>query len=329
MDLMNNTLIRLSVIIPVYKVENYIEKCARSLFEQTMKDGLEFIFIDDCSPDKSVEVIERVLEDYPERIAQVRILHNEQNLSTAGTRARGMREAQGEYITFCDSDDWIDLDMYDTMYNEAKTKNVDIVVCDYIRHTKDGLEYICYDYQEKPIDCIRHLYDHEIFPFSSLWNKLIRRQILVDHDCYPYEGINYSEDLNILVRVFCHAQSLAHIKKYYYHLNRLNVSSITKTQKDRDLKKVWLTQKKNVDLMTSFLLSLPEADSFRYAISCLKFYTKSWFRETMNDREYYDTWSECYCDILHFKTTPLKGRIIMYVAYSNYLFFKLFTKLTR
>ena len=54
MDLMNNTLIRLSVIIPVYKVENYIEKCARSLFEQTMKEGLEFIFIDDCSPDKSM-----------------------------------------------------------------------------------------------------------------------------------------------------------------------------------------------------------------------------------------------------------------------------------
>lgn len=319
----------LSVIIPVYKVEQYIEKCARSLFEQSMRSGIEYLFINDCTPDNSIEVLKKVLEDYPERAPQVRILHNEQNLSTAGTRSRGMQEARGDYVVFCDSDDWVDTDMYETMYAEAKRQDADIVVCDYIRHTTSGLEFICYDYQEKPVDCIRHLYDHEIFPFSSLWNKLIRRQILVNHDCYPYEGINYSEDLNILVRVFCYAHSLVHIKRFFYHLNRLNESSITKTQKDKDLKSIWLSQKKNVDLMAAFLLTLPEADSFRYTINCLKFYTKSWFRDIMSDKEYYYTWPECYCDILHFKTTPLKGRLLQCVAYSNYFFFMLFSKIMR
>ncbi len=151
----------------------------------------------------------------------------------------------------------------------------------------------------------------------------------MDHDCYPYEGINYSEDLNVLMRVFCYAQSMVHLKKYFYHLNRLNVASITTTQKDKDLRKVWLTQKKNVELMAAFLQSQPEAESFRNAINCIKFYTKSWFRETMTDREYYDIWPECYRDIMQFKTTPLKGRIIMRIAYNNYFFFKIFTTLSR
>lgn len=318
--------IRLSVLVPVYKVEEYIEKCARSLFEQTMKEGMEYIFIDDCTPDRSIEVLCRVLDEYPERKNQVRILHNEENLSTAGTRTRCLKEAQGEYVIFCDADDWIDLDMYERMYSQVEQNDADIVTCNYIRHTPTGLEPVDFEYESNPRSCVEHLYRNEIFPFSPLWNKLIRRQIFVDHDCYPYEGINLSEDLNVLVRVFCYAKSLVKMDDYFYHVNRLNMGSITKSQKD--WRGVWGTQYKNVSQLEKFLTTV-DSIRFRITINNLKFYTKSWFREEFSDREYFMIWKESYCDILHFKTTPIKGRILMYFAYSNYCFFKLFTKMTR
>lgn len=78
-------------------------------------DDLEYIFIDDCTPDYSIKILERVLRDYPQRKAQVKILHNEQNLGTSATRTRGMKLAAGDYIIHCDSDDWVDKDYYQTI----------------------------------------------------------------------------------------------------------------------------------------------------------------------------------------------------------------------
>lgn len=103
---------KVSIIIPVYGVEKYIERSARSLFEQTL-DDIEYLFIDDCTPDKSVEILKRVLEEYPHRKSQVVIHRMEQNSGQAKVREWGMRNATGEYVIHCDSDDWVDMHMYE------------------------------------------------------------------------------------------------------------------------------------------------------------------------------------------------------------------------
>ena len=103
---------KVSIIIPVYGVEKYIERCARSLFEQTL-DDIEYLFIDDCTPDKSVEILKRVLEEYPHRKSQVVIHRMEQNSGQAKVREWGMQNATGEYVIHCDSDDWVDIHMYE------------------------------------------------------------------------------------------------------------------------------------------------------------------------------------------------------------------------
>ena len=121
---------KVSVIIPVYGVEQYIERCARSLFEQTLEE-IEYLFVDDCSPDKSIEVLKRVLEDYPMRKSQVTIHRMAQNSGQAKVREWGMRNATGDYLIHCDSDDWVDKDMYRLMYEKAGMEKSDIVVCDY------------------------------------------------------------------------------------------------------------------------------------------------------------------------------------------------------
>ena len=122
---------KVSVIIPVYGVKKYIERCARSLFEQTL-DDIEYIFVDDSTPDNSISILRKVLSEYPNREKQVKILHHEKNKGLAQARQTGLKIASGEYIAHCDSDDWVDVHMYEEMYNKAIEEDADVVVCDYV-----------------------------------------------------------------------------------------------------------------------------------------------------------------------------------------------------
>lgn len=98
---------KVSVIIPIYRVEPYIERCARSLMEQTMRECIEFIFINDATPDGSMRLLKQVLDDYPARASQIRIINHNENKGIAYTRSEGIKEAKGQYIGWCDSDDCV------------------------------------------------------------------------------------------------------------------------------------------------------------------------------------------------------------------------------
>lgn len=119
--------IKVSVCVPVYKVEACVERCARSLFEQTMKEGIEFIFVDDCSPDGSVDVIRRVLKDYPERQGQVKFIRNAVNSGASVTRNNALEESVGEYVLFVDADDVLELDWAEWAVAVAKRTGADCV----------------------------------------------------------------------------------------------------------------------------------------------------------------------------------------------------------
>ena len=105
---------KVSVVIPVYGVEKYIERCVRTLFGQTL-DDMEFIFVNDCTPDCSIDLLCSVLEEFPQRKEQVRIINQPHNMGAAKAREVGIKAATGEYIIHCDSDDWVDCDMYRQM----------------------------------------------------------------------------------------------------------------------------------------------------------------------------------------------------------------------
>ena len=119
-----------SVIIPVYKVEPYIARSARALFSQTMQD-LEFIFIDDCTPDASIAVMQEVLQEFPERKEQVVVYRMPHNSGQAAVRLQGHALARGEYVIHCDSDDAVDPEAYQLMYEKAVAEDLDIVTCDF------------------------------------------------------------------------------------------------------------------------------------------------------------------------------------------------------
>ena len=118
--------IKVSVCIPVYGVEKYIEKCARTLFEQTLQE-IEYIFVDDCTQDRSMEILQKVLEEYPHRKAQVKIIHHEKNGGLVAARNTALKHVSGEYVIHCDPDDWVELDLYEIMYHEAVAQGADMV----------------------------------------------------------------------------------------------------------------------------------------------------------------------------------------------------------
>ena len=97
-----------SILVPVYGVEKYIERCARSIFEQTYHN-LDIVFVDDCTPDKSIEILKRVLEEYPGRKAQTRIIRHAYNRGLSAARNTAVAAATGTFLTHVDSDDWIEL----------------------------------------------------------------------------------------------------------------------------------------------------------------------------------------------------------------------------
>ena len=125
---------KVSIIVPVYNVEKYLEKCLDSLVNQTL-DSYEIIVVNDGSPDNSQEIIDKYVEKYPGIV----FAYKKKNGGLGDARNFGIDKARGEYVGFVDSDDWVDKKMFEAMYNMAKTENDDVVICD-VTEINDGWE---------------------------------------------------------------------------------------------------------------------------------------------------------------------------------------------
>lgn len=201
-----------SVIIPVYNVEQYIERCARSLFGQTL-DDIEYIFVNDCTPDKSMEVLARVLEDYPARKEQVRIIDMPVNSGQAKVRKVGVEASTGDYVIHCDSDDWVDITMYEKMWKMAVEGNFDMVICG--NYYTDGTHTLRINSNEcNGFKSLRRaIISDEIRNY--LWNKLIRRDMYKHVEEWPV--CNLWEDAAIVCQIAYHSESIGKIDEPLYH----------------------------------------------------------------------------------------------------------------
>lgn len=213
---------KVSVIVPVYGVEHLIERCARSLFDQTL-DSIEYLFIDDCSPDRSIDVLRSVLEEYGHRKHQVIIHRMEQNSGQAKVREWGMKNATGDYVIHCDSDDWVDTNMYQDMYEKAVEQQADIVICDY--YVSDGItkKKVSGCYFSNQCALIKDILTERIS--RSVWNKLVKRSLYEDIGIqYPVN--NMGEDMVLILQALLKTEKIAYVSNpYYYYF--LNPKSIT------------------------------------------------------------------------------------------------------
>lgn len=205
---------KVSVIVPVYGVEKYIERCARSLFEQTL-DNIEYIFVNDCSPDKSIDILMKTLEDYPNRKNQVKVITMERNSGQAAVRRRGMLEAKGEYQIHCDSDDWVEVDMYEKMYQKAVESGSDVVSCNFKMEKRDGVSDVV-ENSDNPDPRI-HINNDFQGVWWTLWSRLVRTQLINEHNIFPIPGMNMWEDIFVILRVYYYANHLSHVAEPFYH----------------------------------------------------------------------------------------------------------------
>lgn len=237
--------IKVSVLIPVYKVEKYIERCAISLFSQTIIEGIEFIFIDDASPDNSIQVLKNLLEKYPTRQKQVKIITHEKNSGSASARNTGFRHASGEYIIYCDSDDWVEPNMYEMLYQKAAETNADLVACDYWGdYSKKKIKY-----NQTPC-CDLTTYKRLIITgklHNSLWNKLIRKNIYNRLEFLFTDGVDLWEDVSVLCRLIYYVQKISFVRLPLYHYYQANNNSYTKQFNDRLLSNIEQASKIVID----------------------------------------------------------------------------------
>ena len=216
-----------SILVPVYNVSNYIERCAQSLFQQTF-ENIEYVFVNDCTPDDSIEKLQKVIEQYPNRKPFIKIVHHEKNRGLAATRNTAIDNSSGKYIQHIDSDDYIELDMVETMYNKAEEEQADIVVCDFVIEYADKKEF-CSDFVPKN----QKDYFFSIISYKSyvcLWNKLIIKKLYELPDCRSVEGLNISEDKQVSTRLYYYAKKIVKVNKTLYHYERANVNSITSSK---------------------------------------------------------------------------------------------------
>lgn len=221
---------KISVIIPVYKVEQYIKRCLESIIQQKV-DGfdLECILVNDCSPDNSMRIVRTIVDNYVGNI-QFILLEHEVNKGQSASRNTGLRYASGNYVFFIDSDDWISSDCLSLLYGEmAKSPNTQVVMGN-MYHGKDNDTFLPESSTKTVLSSkeaiLERLYKMKIPP--SACNKLVRRYILDDNKVFFQEGLLYEDMLwNYALYQIVDNMIIINVKTYYYEDNPTSTVNTT------------------------------------------------------------------------------------------------------
>lgn len=253
---------KVSVIIPVFKAERYIEKCVHSLYNQSL-DSIEFIFVDDCSPDNSIEIVQNVLKIYPNRKNQVKLIRHQQNLGVAKARQDGIDAASGEYLIHCDPDDWIEQDMYESMYLKAKQSEADVVICDFVKEFPNTSEIKL----QKPLENKSIIILEQISGRSkiniqgSLWNKLVSKKYY--RKARIPSDISFCEDVYYWFQILKQEIKIEYLGRPLYHY-RFNPNSIVHNNDVESLRK-------DMSLISKFDYLIDKSNIEQYTYCCKSF----------------------------------------------------------
>lgn len=296
---------KVSVIIPIYKVEAFIERCATTLMEQTLRE-VEYIFVDDATPDRSIQILEEVVTRYPERKEQVRIVHHEENKGLPAARNTGLSLATGEYIFHCDSDDYVELTMLEELYHAAKKQEADIVWCDWYLTFAENERYMKQPSFSAPMEALKAMLSGGMK--YNVWNKLVRRSLYTDNHIEFPAGYGMGEDMTMMM-LFAHAQKVAYIPKAYYHYVKTNTNAFSQTYSDKHLVEL----KHNVQRIVDYMQGIYGND-LEKELSFLKLDVKFPFLIANNFKRWKEWYPEANTYILQNKYISSRSRYIQWLA---------------
>lgn len=245
---------KISVIMPVYNVEKYLRNCLESIINQTLID-IEIICINDGSTDKSSEI----LRQYALHDKRIKILE-QKNSGPSAARNRGIKIAQGEYIGFTDSDDWIASDFYEKLYNAVQKYNADTACANIIKYSAGSHYLIQYKSRDLLTDNQKKISAAGIPKINYIWNKIYKRESLMKLNL-PFPEGRFYEDVFWSIRVLYYLNGLVTVPDtvYYY---RKNDTSVVRTKSSRKTADYLISEKdmldfakeKNLDILNGYKL---------------------------------------------------------------------------
>ena len=283
---------KISIIVAVYGAEKYIERCVRSLFEQTL-DDIEYIFIDDCSPDHSIEILNRVLVEYPYRREQVKIHLMARNCGPIA-RFYGLNLATGDYVIYCDSDDWVDKDTCQVCYSKAETDSLDVVFFDF--DVTNGIVHKIIKrqpaIQNKKI-LLSQLISGRLM--GSLCGALVRRSIYLENPLI-YPQYNMNEDLALLIQLIHYARSYGYISRPFYHYFKSPESITARGTKEKAVIN-YNASVANFELLHPFFESNGYFQDYRQEFACMKFRRMNTLALYAQEVDVRDLWRKAFHEL--------------------------------
>lgn len=299
---------KVSVLIPIYKVEQFIERCVISLMQQTLED-VEYIFVNDATPDDSMNIVQSVVSRYPARMDNVKILDHETNKGLPSARNTALSVAMGEYVFHCDSDDWIEPTMLEDLYNAAKEKDADFVWCDWFLSFASNERYMTQAKYTTAEDLLKGLLSGTLK--FNVWNKLVRRDLYYLNNIRFPDGHAMGEDMTMIRLAAC-SKRVAYVKKAYYHYIKTNMNAYSYAMSAKHMEDI----KFNLDLTVAFLESKFDKGLEEY-VAYFKLNTKLPFLIT-SDKDKFKIWEKWYPEaniyILKNKFQPFRTRLLQWMA---------------
>lgn len=307
---------KISILIPVYNVEKYIKRCIESVINQTFLETYEIIIVNDCSTDSSINILKKTVnETLLNSNIQIKIVNHSINRGQSAARNTALNEAVGIYTIFIDSDDYIDSNMLEEMYDKAIETNSDIVLSDIIKEYPYKSILIKSPYYKDKNQIIgKFIRGESIY----LCNKLIKRSLYSDNNLYFKEGYDMSEDYTMMIPLSLAAKKIEYISKPFYHYIQYNTSATTKKITKKEITG-WLYSVEHIQRY----LQNDHMNIFELDLMYRKLIIRYWCMLHTKDEDQ-KLYSQLYPEIdSHtnkiLKQLPLKNKIILYTVCKKYV----------
>ena len=224
---------KVSIIVPIYKVEDYIRECLDSILAQNYPD-FELILVDDGSPDDSG----RICDDYAKGDNRIKVVHKV-NGGISSARNAGLEVAKGEWIMHVDGDDWIEPDMIESLIEAAQITGADMVIGDFVKYGPSA------GYNKLPTwssDKKKSMTNYIAYVMTTIWGSIAKRSLYADHSLKSPDGISYCEDFHLIVRLCHFANKIVNVHRPFYHYRYRPTSIMSNMNGKTEADEQWVYQ---------------------------------------------------------------------------------------
>lgn len=299
--------LKVSIIVPIYGVERYIERCAVSLFEQTYPN-IEYVFVNDATKDRSIEILEEVITRYPARQKDVRIITHPKNMGISATRNTGLRAITGDYVFYVDSDDYLAVDAMEKLVGMAEQNEADVVIFDVNVVTEKGIYRETVQYTNK-VDYIHRLLQHT--EKCAHWNKFYNAKFYLSTEIFADERVRLADDYAVTPRIIYEAQRIVMYHEPLYFYETMNLSSYVHNLKRTAIESQYMADQ----ILVEYFTHISDASLYEDVISVLP--QRSMVSLIKNtDAEVWNEILDVYMNELSYsgRQMTVLNRIIFYLA---------------